>query len=875
MRGSDVARGLLTPFLGRRDAAAVVADLEELSAGRGPVGSRIYFWSAVAGYPIRILIDAQRDRRAHRRGGGDMEEWTRDAGYAARSLRRSPAFTVLAIAILAGSMGAATAIFSVVDGVLLDPLPLDRPEALRSVWIRGEDGTRHRMTPGNVSDLRTLVGEVFQDVAAFQGATAALTLGDGSTFVRGGAVTPGYLATLGVRPVVGRAFRPDEARPDAVPVVVLGQGLWERAFGSDPAIVGRTVELSGVTHEVVGVAPKGVYPTTVTVGTELPFSAANQDYFVPLVFSDEIWDLRRPHVLGALARLAEGVTPERSDAALETLSTRLQVDQPFNRTETLVANPFVEEVVGDVRFALWTLLGTLGLVLLVAVVNVGALFLLRGDDRASEIDIRRALGASSPRLARQLLVESSLVVLPASLGAIAVAHLGIRTMQRLVPYQIPRLDEVRIDALGLGSTLAAGALLAFAFGVAPAWRMFRASDARGDRSRTATRAQRRLHAAVVGVQAALGVVVLVGALLLTRSFAALRAEDPGFSARDAWVIPVSGAGDAMPELVRAVRDLPGIAGAALAYDHPLERNWGDAFLIEGRVLAEGETSPSGSLRAVGDGYFDVTGIETLQGRIPDAVDLAGEAPLAVVNQSLRDAWFPDGDAVGAVIRVPTAGRMFGEEAERFTVAAVVADVRFLGPDRPSEPAFYLPLSRFPVGASTLLVRAERPGVDVVAGVRGALREVAPGAALQSARRLEDVLSDLTARPRFNMMLLVSFAAMGLILCGLGAYGLVGRAVVRRLREVGIRMALGADRRHLVRSVVGTALRPVLIGGALGIGAAWGLGRLIRSLLYGIGPDDPVSFVASALFLVAVGVLAAVVPAARALAVDPARTLREE
>ena len=875
MRGSALARGLLAPLLGRREAEAVVLDLEELATGRGHVGARLYFWTAVAGYLVRIGAERLREGLfARERGGGGMEGFWKDVRQAGRSLRRSAGFTALSIGILAGSMGAATAIFSVVNGVLLDPLPLDRPDELRVVWIQTDDGTRHRMTPGNLSDLRTL-DEVYRSVAGFQGTSAALTVGDASTFVRGGAVTPGYLATLGVEPVVGRGFREDEALPGAAPVVVLGHGLWQRAFGGDPGVVGTTVELSGEVHRVIGVAPDGVYPTTVTVSAELPFTAANQDYFVPLVFSAEVWDLRRPHILGAVVRLRSDVEAGSADAALATLSARLRTDQPFNRSETLVSTPFVDEVVGDVRFALWTLLGTMGLVLLIAVVNVGALFVLRGDDRSSEIDIRLALGASSGRLTRQLLIESSLVALPASLGAVAFARLGIGLMQRLVPYQIPRLDQVRIDAPALATTLIVGTVLAFVFGLAPAWRMFRRDGAGRDRTRTATRSQRRLHGSVVGVQAGLAVIVLVGALLLTRSFAALRAVDPGFSAGETWVIPVSGAGESMPELVRAVRDLPGVAGAAMAYDHPLERNWGDAFLIEGRVLDEDEASPSGSLRAVGDGYFDVAGIAVVEGRVPAEADLLGGAGLAVVNEALRDRWFPDGDAVGAVIQVPSAGRMFGEEAARFTVTAVVEDVRFLGPDRPSEPAFYLPLAQFPVGGSNLLVRPEQAGVDVVAGVRRALAEVAPGAALQSARRLDDILADRMARPRFNMMLLVSFAAMALVLCGLGAYGLVGRSVVSRLREIGIRMALGAERRHLVRSVVRTALRPVLIGGLLGIAAAWGLGRLVRSLLYGIGPDDPVSFAASALFLVALGVVAAIVPTGRALGVDPARTLRED
>ncbi len=886
MRGARLARLLLRPFLGKADASEAVADLEELAGEKGPFEAHWYFWWAVMGYPARVVVDAVRkpldllgSRGWRGIGGGrrnsgregTMEGMIRDIWYALRSLQRNPAFTAMTIGILALSTGTAVAIFSVVDQVLLEPLPFDEPDALRSVWLRHDDGSRTRMTPGNVRDLETL-DNVFEGVAGFQGSTAALGTTGGTIAIRGGAVTPGYFATLGVEPLHGRTFDPEHGVVGAARVVILGQRLWEREFSADPRVVGRVVDLGGASAEVLGVVPESLYPTSVALSGELPFTDTNQDFFVPLTFSEEFWGSRRSHILGAVVRLRDGVTAAQADEALSALTMQLRETDPLNRSESLEASSFEEEVVGDVRFALLSLLGTMGLVLIIAAVNVGALFLLRGDDRTSEISIRRALGSSSAHVVRQFLVEAAIVASAASMGALVVGRVTIAVMQSLVPYQIPRLSAVHLGADSAIPLIAVGAALALLLGVVPAWRALRMQQVRGTRAVTASRAQRRLHGSIVGVQAALGVIVIVGAVLLVRSFNELRVVDLGFSERQTWVFEVRGAGDRMSDVVREVRALPGVASAAIAYDHPLARNWGDGFRIEGQARPEGTPGPSGSLRAVGTDYFTTVGIDVVEGRLPDELDLAA-APLMVINAALRDTHFPDGGAVGSTISVPTAARMFGEDASSFTVAAVVENVRFLGPENDSEPAFYLPLSHFQVSGSNLLVRSEDPGAEVVARVRNVIEAAAPGSAANSARRLEDIVFDMTARPRFNMMLLVTFAGMVLLLCGLGVYGLVGRSVVSRLREIGIRMALGADQTDVASSVMRTALKPIVLGCVAGLGAAWALSGLVQSLLFGVSPTDPLSYLLSALFMTAVAVVATVVPTVRALMVDPAHSLR--
>lgn len=862
------------------EAEDVLRDLRELASDRSGLRREVYYWTQLVRYPLRAWWERVRHRgersEGKRPGRGGMDGWWKDATYAARSLARSPAFTAMAIAIMTLSMGATTAIVSVVRGVLLDPLPIEEPDRVVSIWLASIDGSRRsRMTPGNFKDIESLQG-VFADVAAFQGRTASLLRDGEPTFLRGGAVTPAYFEVLGVRPVIGRTFRADDGENGGPPVVVLSHGLWSRIFARDPDLVGRTILLDGGSFEVIGVAPPGLYPTRATVGAEIPFTGSNQDYFVPLRYGSAVWANRRSHLLGMIGRLAPGVSPESAEAALRTLGARLRATEPLNANEDLLMTSFREEVVGDVRFALLTILGTVGLVLLIAIVNVGALFLLRADDRQPEIAIRVALGAPRGRLLRQLVLESALVATIASAASILVASWALDLMRGLVPYQIPRLADVGIDKSALAVAGLIGLAIAATLGLAPGLRLWSGRWARvaGLRSQTADGRQRRLQGVTVGIQACLGVVVLIASSLLARSYLALRAVDLGFDARETWVMTVPAAPPALDEIVRTVRELPGVRAAAVAYDHPLERNWGDGFAVEGLDMSELDNPPMSSLRPFGEAYFDAAGIDVVEGRVPDAVDMSGEVAYAVINESLRDFYFPDGGAIGSRILLGTAQRMFGGDGA-FEVLGVVEDVRFFGPDREPGPALYVPLSHFPAGATTLLVRPERAGLDVMTGVRRIVRDADPSLAIQRAQRLQDVQDDMLARPRFNTMLLVSFGITGLILCGLGAYGLVGRVVVSRFREIGIRLALGARRRGLAASVMGSALRPMMMGGIVGLAGSLAVVRVIRSLLFGVSPADPVSFVVSPGFVLLVGVTASLVPTARALSIDPASTLRSE
>ncbi|NNF12076.1 MAG: FtsX-like permease family protein [Gemmatimonadetes bacterium] len=876
-RGPGRLERLLLRGFAPEDAADIMADLRELAARRGPVRGRIYYWTELAKYPVRRTLDGIRagGRSPIHDGNGEggVESILRDTRYALRGLIRNPGFSGMAIAIMTISIGAVAAIFGVVQGVLLDPLPVHRPDRLFAVWIDNSERGLGRMTPGNFRDIAEL-DRALEYVAAFSEQTTSIDLGDRPVFLRGSRVTPGYFETLGVDLALGRGFTADDGERGGPSVVVLGHRLWTEAFAADPEVVGRSVRLDGTEFDVVGVASPGVYPTHATVSAELPFSASNQDFFVPLRYSPEGWANRRSHVLGMIARVGDDASVDVAEQRLEALAANLRATEPLNQNDSFLLSPFTEEVVGDVRFALVMLLGTSGLVLLIALVNVGALFTLRAEDRRPEIAVRVAMGAPRSRLVRLLLLESAIVTAISSVGAIVVARGALGIMRGLVPYQIPRLESVTLDGTVFGVSIVVAALATAVFALAPAagLQLGRLAGVAG-RS-TDGPGRRRVQSAVVALQAALGVVVLVGAVLLTRSYVNLRAVDPGFDALDAWTMTVPGSADVLDLVVERIRELPGVEGAARAYDHPFSRSWGDGFGIVGRTPDPNGPPMPASLRPYGPDYLQTVGLRVVEGRLPDRVDLSGEVGYAVVNQTLAEAFFPDTSPLGQRIELPTAQRMFGSEG-LFEIAAVVEDVRFFGPGRPAGPALYVPITHFPVTATSLVVRPTRADLDVLTGIRGVVAEIDAGLGLQAARPLRDVLHEMLARPRFNMMLLVALALVALLLSGLGAYGLMARAVSRRVREIGIQMTLGADRAHLASVVMRAALWPMAVGVIVGGVVAFASARVLQSVLFGVTPTDPASFLAGAAFVLGVGVIAALGPVLRAVSIDPATALRSE
>lgn len=734
------------------------------------------------------------------------------------------------------------------------------------------------MTPGHLRDAEGLT-DVFSGVAGFQGGRAALEDPEsGATIMLyGGRVTPGYFDALGVTPVRGRAFDAPDGDIDSEPVVVLSQRVWRRFFGEDPALVGSFIDLGGTRSRVIGIVPPGVYPTSASVSGELPFTEGEQDYFELIRFAGDYWTLHGPHLLGGVARLRDGTTPEAAGAALEVLSARAAAEYGVNTDKSVVISPLHEEIVGDVRFGLVTLLAVVVLVFVISAVNVGSLFLLRAEERRSEVALLGAIGAPRGRLLRQRVAEALMVTtLSVALGAWAAGWM-VEGMRRLVPYQIPRLVDVSVDPFAVGSALVVSLLLALLLGIVPNVGRRGADGLVGGSRVTTDRRQGRVQSLLIAGQAGLAVVVLVGALLMSRSFAALQANDPGYTHGETWVFELRGRDpDHDADLLERVRATPGVASAAFTMDHPLERHWGDDFqLLEGTGPGR-DTVTQGTIRPYGDGYFETVGVELLQGRLPDRLDRGGEPRMALVNDAFRRAYLDEEVAPGRErVWIPSGDRRLGERESVFQIVGVVADVRFLGPSLPSEPAIYVPFEHFAVQGSTLLVRPRAGTEGLLPRLRATLLEVAPGVAIEELGSLDRLRDQALARPRFNMMLLAAMSFVALLLCTLGAYGIVSRTVATRRGEIGVRAALGAAGPAIARSVAGRAVRPLVIGTTVGLAVSLGASRLLASLLYGLSPSDPVSLVGAPLILLLIGGLAAVVPSLRALAVDPAEALRSE
>ena len=866
-----LARAWLRLAFDAADTDEILRDVDELAGDRpGWAGLRTRA-AMIVQYPLLELWD--KGRRHGSEGMMRMMQMVEDGRLAVRRLFRRPGFTITAAGILALGVGATIAVHSVVKGVLLDPLPFGEPDRLVALWSLDERGIRQRLTPANIGDVAAL-DDVFTHVAAFARAEVPLLGHDGGPpiILRGGAVTPGYLATLGLEPVLGRAFVEADANPDNEAVVILGHGVWTGLFGSDPGVIGRTIELGSNTWRVVGVAPPSLYPTSATVGGELPFTEADQDFFRPLRYGGDYWTLRRPHLLGAVARMAPEVPRESATAALETLSSRLQAEYPNNRNESVILSPLAEELVGDIRSAMIVLLLSVLLVFGIAAVNVGSLFLIREEDRQGERAVARTLGATPLRIHGQRLMEAGLVCGIALVFATVMARGFIDLMKTLVPYRIPRLAGVTVDPQAMGTGALLALVLALLFSGAPGL-LGSAKTAALTRARVTRPSSGRLQSILIASQSALAVVVLVSALLLTRSFYALQNTDPGFRASSSLTLGLHGAGYDTDLILERVRALPGVRAAAVAYNHPFERTWEDGFSLVGASAAEGDSTSLATIRPYGAGYFEAAGIPLREGRLPDLLDHEGEVRMALVNEAFLRLYLPDGLESDPSVRIPSADRRLGEGNSVFQVVGVVGDVRFLGPETASEPAIYVPLNHFSVPGYQLLVRPEVAGTVQLSAVRQAIREVLPDVAVDEAGTLAELHRQALARPRFNMMLIATLSATALLLCTLGAYGIVARTIATRRREIGIRAALGAAGSVITKAVASRALRPMALGVLIGVLASLATSQVLRSLLFGLSPVDPLSLVGGPLLLLLVAGAGALIPSLKALAVDPAETLR--
>jgi len=816
-----------------------------------------------------------------------MNSLINDLTYAFRMLLKHPGVTAIAVITLALGIGANTAIFSVVNAVLLNPLPYKQPDRLVSLWENVPGHGRWRAAPANFFDWK-MQNTVFEDVAAFGQSSMTLTGAGEPEQLIGTRVSAGYFAVVGVEPLVGRSFAVEEYEPGKGQVVILGHALWQRRFGGDPEVINRSVTLDGSTYTVVGVMPPGIYPVSPTTSGRLIFDEQQQNFWQPMSFSANWAAVRAAHVLGVVARMKPGVTIQQATTEMNTIGARLEQEHVENRGEGIIVSQFMNEVVGDVRPALLTLLGAVALVLLIACANVAGLLLAQHAGRSKEIAIRAALGAGRARLVRQFFIEGLLLSLLGTVAGLAIAAAGTKVLLQFVPAGVPRLAQVSLNWQVLGFTMLISLGTGLIFGLAPAWQaskpdLHNALEQSGRTSGPGA-AKLRFRQALVVFQVSIAVMLVIGAGLLIKSFWRLQQVDPGFRAERVLTaeltLPASKysreqINDFHKQLLEQISAVPGVKSATLAYDPPLTSNWLDAFEIEGRVLPPDSRS-SANFIPVGPDYFDTVGVRLVAGRKFTPQDDQDHPGVAIVNESFVKHYFPNENALGQRMKPGPPGRIWrGQKLVSFEIVGIVHDVKLAGLEAPSEPAYYLPSSQAPLEDMVILVRTTTDPLTIVGAVRQAVWSIDPNQPIANVKTLEKVVDDSIAQRRLNMLLMGMFGGLAMLLSAVGIYGLLSHAVTQRTQELGIRMALGARVSDVLKLVLRQGMTLALAGEAIGLVGAFALTRLIRGLLFGVTPNDAVTFVIVAGVLGLVALLACYLPARRATKVDPLVALRYE
>ncbi len=802
-----------------------------------------------------------------------MSALLRDLRYAIRQLANRPAFTLVVVLVLALGTGANTAVFSVLNAVVLRPLPYADASRLYALEGNRVDGGTQFSVPDYLAwKERT---RVFEQMAAAQFLNRVLTQVDEPEQVFGLMLTPECLPMLGVQPMLGRSLSNDDYRADAPPVVLIGHRLWQRRFHSDRQVVGRTLALDGRVFTVIGVMP-----------SLFDFDSKRYEFWMPLVFGAEQLSHRDWMPLKIFARLKAGFSRREAEGEAEAMTRSLVAQFPDDHYHWKAnVQPMAEYVAGESRRTLWMLLGAVGFVMLIACFNVANLLLARATERGKEMAVRIALGAGRARLVRQLLTESLLLALAGGALGLLIAALANRTLFAAVPAErdaLPRLSEISIDLRVLGFTLLLCVACALIFGLVPAWRTVRAdlNETLKESGRTGTTGTRvhRLRNLLIIAEVALALVLLIGAALMLRSFAGMLRVDPGFQTHNLLTMrlpmPVFRVKDRShrplyySEILQQVQAVPGVEAAALSTVLPL--TGAEAvltFSAEGTPpLAPGEKDRMVPYRAVSAEYFRTLGIPLLLGRTFSDADQAGAPRVAIVNRALARQFWPGENPIGKQLHMESWVPIVG----------VVANVKHKSLASEPEGELYLPYLQF-LGAahSSLVIRTHAPPASMAATIKKKIRELQPDQPVVALRTYEQAMADLVSEPRLYTVLLGVFGALALALAAAGVYGVLSCSATQRRQEIGIRMALGASRVDILRMMVRHGGVYVLAGIAVGLGGAFAATRLLSTLLYNVKPTDPATFIVVSVLLAAVALVAIYVPSRRATKVDPIEALRCE
>jgi predicted permease len=816
-------------------------------------------------------VERVKEEVRDQRGVRPLEDFAADIRFASRSLRKAPGFTVAVVLTLALGIGANTAIFSVLNGVVLRPLDFQDPDRLVELCEEHESVTGFCTTSFvNVRDFDAR-SSAFERVGAGRGWSFILRGVEGAESVRGGLADHQFFRVFGVSPALGRGFDETDLGPDAAPVVLLSNTLWRTRFGSDPDLVGRDVTIDDQRSTVIGVLPPGPgIPRLegVEVWRPIPF-----DYSDP---SNREW---RGFI--AVGRLRSGVPIEDGVEDLRSVAATLGEEYPdTNEGWGLRGNSLHDSVVGGSRRALNVFMGAVGFVLLIGCANVANLLMARSARREREFAVRRSLGAGAGRLARMLLAEGLLLASAGAAVGLFVAVWAVRTFVALAPGGIPRVETVTVDGAAILFTVAAAAIATLLFGILPALRAsrpnlvgsLRTGPERGGRMRLGARAL------LVTGEVALGLVLLVGAGLLGRAFLDVAAWNPGFE-RDRlamfWALASDGKYQTGHEVVASFEGisaelaaLPSVTAVGTASAGPL---FGGRETIAFRVPGaggDGETEmPVARWYDMDPGYFRTMGIPLLEGRYFESSDDSASAPVVIVNRTLAGRFFPEGRALGSRIDLEGRGPV--------TVIGIVADVRPFRPDAVAEPEIYWPIAQRTRFASYFVLRTNGDPTVIERTVRTRLAAVAPDVSASRFQTMDDLVGGSLVSPRFNLVILSIFAAVALCLAAIGIYGVISYNVSRRTHEIGLRKALGADRDRIVRQIVRQGFAPALAGIVLGLAGAFALTRLMAGMLYGVRPTDPVTLLSVTLGFALIASVACWIPARRAARLEPMEAMRVE
>ena len=809
-----------------------------------------------------------------------MDSIIKDIRYGVRGLLKHPGFTAIVVITLALGIGASTAIFSVVDNVLLRRLPYRNAERIVAIEETNREGKRGQVTSANFLDWRAQ-NTVFEHLAAIKTTTTNLALSDHAERIDLAQTNANFFDVFGITPQYGRLFIPQDEQAGHAPVVIVSDTLWQRRFGSDPSLVGKPITLDGNNFTVIGIAPPGFqYPDK----TELWVPPLR---LVPELYQNQdVTQTRGMGYLAAIALLKPGVSLPQAAAEMETITSRLRQQYPdtnnrrFNRVVSLH-----QHLIGDTNKVLWLLLGAVTFVLLIGCANVANLLLASGAARQKEMAIRSALGASRWRVMRQLFTESTILALTGGAVGVLIAVWGLAAITKLLPGDFPRLNEIHLDLRIFGFTFAASVLTGILFGLVPALHLSRADvqDSMRERGTTGSRHQRRFRQALIVGEVALCVVLLAGAGLLFRSFLRLQSVNTGFVSEQVLTARLNPSGPNFTQqadfdkfysqALEKISAIPGVHDAGVINTLPLDKGPTTGFRVDGRPITTPDKWPMVNYRSVSPNYFRAMGIPVVQGRAYTDRDNTGSPLVMIINQQTAREIFPDENPIGK--RITFGNTDQNRQPVWFEIVGVVASVRSLELREEPEAEIYFSSLQDYWPAMSLVVRSSVEPASLAGSVRQAVNEVDRSVPVSQVKTMDHVVSESITQPRFNLFLLGLFSTVAMLLSAAGIYGVTAYTVSQRTHELGIRLALGAQVGDVLRMILGQGMAVIGAGLVLGLVAAFWLMRLLRSLLFGVGENDPVTFGAITLVLLIVALIACYIPARRATKVDPLEALRIE